>query len=246
MINVIEDNLYEEFTIDLLSKEIGYSKYHMCKIFRNTTGYSINQYKLKRRLSEATKMILYTNRSLLDIAISCGYPNDKYFSKIFKDKFGINPSVYRKSNKFLVLTKKIVLKEEYKMKYSNLDKFINDILKCSTTNDLISFIASTDNCVITKQKNCDVELIIVLHDDNQKGKVLVQVNIDLINGRYVEQHIYNVGNAEDVEIVDLNIIGDVPTFYFYNSSNKKKSKVSLEVYKEHRIELGSTWKGYDN
>lgn len=244
IIDIIEDNLYTDMDLDELSKKVGYSRYHMCKIFRSNTGLSINQYKIKRRLTEAAKMVLYTDESLLEISLECGFPNDKYFSRVFKEKFGIAPSIYRKGNCFLVLTNKIIMKEKGKMKFSNTNVFIKLILECVSNIELINFISSVEDCVLTKQSNSCAEVVLILYDDNGKGKKLVQLNIDIINGRYVEKLIYDGSESKDVELIELNIIDDKPIFYFYDCSSKRKSKVTLEVCPEHRIELGTIWKEF--
>lgn len=54
------------------------------------------------RLTEASKLLLNTSRSVLDIAYDVGFENVSYFIRIFKQKYGLTPREYRKQRSIIV------------------------------------------------------------------------------------------------------------------------------------------------
>mgnify|MGYP003319274626 CR=1 FL=1 len=59
-------------------------------------SYTIGEYLLKVRLDNAKFLLLNTNKSIENIAESCGFSSANYFSLMFKRKIGISPLNYRK------------------------------------------------------------------------------------------------------------------------------------------------------
>lgn len=104
-IDIIEENLSERFNIDEFSNEKGYSKYHFHKIFTNIVGIPPHQYLIQRKLTEAAKQMISSNRSIIDIAISAGYESQQAFSDAFRRIYKISPGKLRKKIKRVIFTK---------------------------------------------------------------------------------------------------------------------------------------------
>ena len=68
-IDYIEQHLNEEIVSEDIAKAAGYSLYHLTRIFTATIGEPIGSYIQKRRLSDACKMLLHSDKRVLDIAI---------------------------------------------------------------------------------------------------------------------------------------------------------------------------------
>lgn len=60
-------------------------------------GKTIGDYLRCRRLAKASELMKSSNRTLLDIALSCGFSSHSNLTKLFKDTYGITPDEYRKS-----------------------------------------------------------------------------------------------------------------------------------------------------
>lgn len=54
------------------------------------------QYIIRRRIGEAQNLLISTDRSITDIALSCGYNNSNYFQSVFKNLVGMTPGQYRR------------------------------------------------------------------------------------------------------------------------------------------------------
>ena len=71
------------------------SKYHFIREFKRLTGQSPIQYRNALCMNRAAELLENTNLSVSEIAASMGIDNPLYFSKKFKDFYGISPSSYR-------------------------------------------------------------------------------------------------------------------------------------------------------
>lgn len=90
MIDWIEANLKNKFSLDELSNYMGYSPYYCSFKFHQVTGISIRRYILLRRLYLSTED-LANNKKIIDIAFDYGYSSQEAYSRAFKNVFGINP-----------------------------------------------------------------------------------------------------------------------------------------------------------
>ena len=59
--------------------------------FREITGESVHQYQLNMKLESAYKDLRTSNRTIKDVAMSYGFCDAYYFSRLFKKKFGLSP-----------------------------------------------------------------------------------------------------------------------------------------------------------
>ena len=91
LIGYIGDNLSENLSIDLLADKFYMSKYHMMRIFKNETGYSIHQYITEKRILLAKTYIL-GGMPATTACLECGFKDYSSFSRAFKNQLGILPS----------------------------------------------------------------------------------------------------------------------------------------------------------
>ena len=56
---------------------------------------SFARYVNEKRLEEAEKQLRESDKSILEIALDCGFENVTYFNRLFKRKHGIPPGKYR-------------------------------------------------------------------------------------------------------------------------------------------------------
>lgn len=141
VINSIEKDLGNKFDITKISENHGYSKYHFHKMFTSIVKLSPHQYIKRRRLTEAAKLILSTERSIIDIAISSGYESQQSFTDAFKSVFKISPGRIRKKFKNLEFTLKFN-KDEYD-KYLSKDDLCSFKIVDKSEINLAGFCADT-------------------------------------------------------------------------------------------------------
>lgn len=105
-IEYIEKHLNEPIGLSDVSRETGYSYYHMTRLFSSVLGESVGRYINRRRLYNASKQLIHSNRRVIDIALDCGFETPEAFSRAFKAAFGSSPVDYRKAGLDLVISAK--------------------------------------------------------------------------------------------------------------------------------------------
>lgn len=95
-IHLINNSYDEPLTLDLLARQIGISKFHFARIFRQVAGVTPYAYILNRRLTAAADLLSTTDRSVLDISLSCGFSDFSEFTRRFKARFAAPPAAYRR------------------------------------------------------------------------------------------------------------------------------------------------------
>ena len=69
--------------------------------FREATGRTPGRYVQDRRLHRAAELLVSTDRSIDEIADSCGFANRYYFTRVFAQRMGCPPARYRSGRPFL-------------------------------------------------------------------------------------------------------------------------------------------------
>lgn len=89
----ISANLTQDLSLDNISKYIGFSKYHLCKLFKEKTGTTINKYIVTRRIAEA-KYILAAGDSVANACYYSGFNDISHFTRTFHNLVGISPGKF--------------------------------------------------------------------------------------------------------------------------------------------------------
>lgn len=97
--SMIDKNLEMDMSLGEIAKRIGISVYYMSHIFKKYAGMTVVEYRTFRRMEKAKHELLYTGKSITEIAFSCGFSSQGYFSERFAKTVGVSPTVYRNANK---------------------------------------------------------------------------------------------------------------------------------------------------
>ena len=92
---VIEQRYGDNLSILDISRAVYLSPSYLSMIFKQETGYTINDYITKVRIEHAKMLLKNPGTRLCDISRDVGYSEPGYFSRIFKREVGMNPSEYR-------------------------------------------------------------------------------------------------------------------------------------------------------
>ncbi len=103
IIRFIEWHLAEKLTLDMVAKAVHYSKYHLHRMFTDTVGLTLHDYLQRRRLTEAARLLVFSEKPILDIALEAGYGSQQAFSDIFKAMYKRPPYGFRKNEEFYPL-----------------------------------------------------------------------------------------------------------------------------------------------
>ena len=94
---VLDENLYVNFTFKDVMEHVSFSKSHIIRLFREQTGYSVMDYYRKQKIAEAERLISERELSFTQIAEALCFQSIHYFSRAFKKQTGMTPSEYRRS-----------------------------------------------------------------------------------------------------------------------------------------------------
>lgn len=95
-IRYVEANMARsDLSVEELSHELGMSRAHLYKKLLQITGKTPIEFIRIIRLKRAAQLLRESQQNVSEIAYQLGFNNPKYFSKYFKEEFGVLPSVYQ-------------------------------------------------------------------------------------------------------------------------------------------------------
>jgi AraC-like DNA-binding protein len=96
-IDYIECHLRSNITLSSLSAECRMNSTALSRLFHKYLNVSPINYLISRRLEQARHLICMKGLTFKEIADQCGYKRESFFSRAFKQKYGLAPDAYRKS-----------------------------------------------------------------------------------------------------------------------------------------------------
>ena len=91
----ISENLANDLSLTRLSEYTTLSNCYLSHIFKESTGVNVVDYITEQRMMRAKSLLETTSINIELVAASCGYGTPHYFSKKFKQYFGLTPRSYR-------------------------------------------------------------------------------------------------------------------------------------------------------
>jgi AraC family transcriptional regulator len=95
VLEYIHEHLDQDVKLADLAGLIGMSQFHFCHLFKQSIGISPYQYFLQQRIEQAKLLLKQSDRSIVDIALACGFNSHSHLSKTFRQLTGITPKAYR-------------------------------------------------------------------------------------------------------------------------------------------------------
>lgn len=103
----IEMHYNEQLPEEYVAKKFYFSTTYFSKYFKKYTGLTYTKYLTNFRIEKAKKELIYTEKSILNIALDNGFSDSRRFIITFKKNYGVTPLQYRKlKNKGRILVKK--------------------------------------------------------------------------------------------------------------------------------------------
>lgn len=100
MMKFINENYYNNITIDSIAKSFGFSRNYLYTLFKNDYGISPQTHLLNLRIEKAKELLLSDRQlSINEIALAVGYHDALYFSRVFHKKVGVPPTEFVKAHK---------------------------------------------------------------------------------------------------------------------------------------------------
>lgn len=95
----VDKHLSEKLSIGQLCRDLNVSRNFLYEKFRLAFGMTVNEYILSKRLQKGQKMLLETEYPVSQIAEEIGMNSYNYFSRLFKEKYILSPTKFRKACK---------------------------------------------------------------------------------------------------------------------------------------------------
>lgn len=96
VLSFLRDNYEQQLSLTDMAKAADMSAKYFCYFFKEKTGKTPVEYLNGYRIEKASQMLLNSDKSVTDIAFSCGFNDLSYFIKTFKAQKGISPTKFRK------------------------------------------------------------------------------------------------------------------------------------------------------
>ena len=98
----IQSHYTEKITLAMLAQEFHLTEKYISWYFKEHFSISFMQYVSHLRMTRAKDLLLTTELSITEVALSCGYPSVNLFIRSFKEMHGATPLQYRKqTNTFI-------------------------------------------------------------------------------------------------------------------------------------------------
>lgn len=94
----IENHYTEDITLESTAAQIGFSKFHFSRLFRQFTDTSFYDYLCARRIKAAETLLLDPNLPITEIALQSGFASISTFNRVFKKFKECTPTEFKEFN----------------------------------------------------------------------------------------------------------------------------------------------------
>ena len=92
----VQRNLDGDLSLRALARAARRDRFELHRAFRRVAGETTKQYTNRLRLDRAAAELLAGDRTILEIALACGFASHEVFTRAFQRRFGVSPRVYRR------------------------------------------------------------------------------------------------------------------------------------------------------
>jgi AraC family transcriptional regulator len=97
LFSYIQAHLDRDIRLADLATQLNLSEYHLCRLFKQSTGLSPHQYLIQQRVERSKQLLKQPQLTITEIALGCGFANQSHFARCFRQHTGISPSQFRRS-----------------------------------------------------------------------------------------------------------------------------------------------------
>jgi AraC family transcriptional regulator len=91
----ITEHLDQPIGLADLAQEVGLSRFHFTRLFSNTVGHSPYQHVIRKRLERGYQLLMGSELSVADVALSAGFSSQAHFAGLCRSKLGATPRSLR-------------------------------------------------------------------------------------------------------------------------------------------------------
>ncbi|MBS5080531.1 MAG: response regulator [Clostridiales bacterium] len=93
--DTVRKNCSEKYTLSGLALKYHLSEAYLSTVFKKTNGLSLTAFIMQVKVERAKELMMTTQGKIWDIAAQVGYPDQHYFTKVFKKVTGESPTEYK-------------------------------------------------------------------------------------------------------------------------------------------------------
>lgn len=98
IIDNIRERVHENITLRDMANRFSFSPNYLGVLFKEETGYNFSDYVIKLRMERARELLVSTKLKIYEVASQTGYQYLPYFSRQFKEMYGMTPLEYRRKH----------------------------------------------------------------------------------------------------------------------------------------------------
>ncbi len=91
----VDARLGEKLTANGIAAALGYNRSYLCRRFAQDAGVTLTDFVHAQKVDEAKRLLLSTDRPIVDIATSLGFATQNHFQTVFRTVAGTTPGAYR-------------------------------------------------------------------------------------------------------------------------------------------------------
>jgi len=92
----IDNHFHDKISIEELARIANLSRYHFSRLFKEITNKTPGEYLNFVRINKAETLLKYSDMNVTEVALSTGFSDPNYFSRIFKKYKHVSPSSIQK------------------------------------------------------------------------------------------------------------------------------------------------------
>ena len=93
----MREHATESLNRDQIARVAGLSPSRFSHLMREQLNTSFTELLAQYRVDRAAELLARTTDSIADVALACGFPDQSYFTKVFKKRMGKTPFAYRRA-----------------------------------------------------------------------------------------------------------------------------------------------------
>lgn len=97
ILGYIDDHYYEPISQADIAARFYFTPQYFARYFKQRTGTTFTEHLTGRRIHQARKDLLGTDKLIGDIALDNGFPDERSFNNAFKKMYCLTPMQYRKN-----------------------------------------------------------------------------------------------------------------------------------------------------
>ncbi len=87
-----------DLNLDYIANEINFAPAYLSYVFKKETGSNVIKYITDYRMEKAKRLLEEGKLKIIQVAQACGYGNQSYFNRLFKNYYGVTPKQFKEKS----------------------------------------------------------------------------------------------------------------------------------------------------